>query len=88
VGVWIALMITLSTAEQITYPYAEWIAILLSFITFRLFDIWKPSTIGKIDRDFEGGVGVMGDDILAGIAGGFFGALIMLGIEKALPFLH
>jgi len=87
-GVWIALMITLSTAEQITYPYAEGIAILLSFITFRLFDIWKPSTIGKIDRDFEGGVGVMGDDILAGIAGGFFGALIMLGIEKALPFLH
>ena len=43
---------------------------ILSFVYFRLFDIWKPSIIGKIDRDVEGGWGVMGDDIVAGLAGG------------------
>jgi phosphatidylglycerophosphatase A len=42
----------------------------LAFFYFRLFDIWKPSLIGKIDRDIKGGWGVMGDDILAGIAAG------------------
>ena len=42
----------------------------LGFVYFRLFDIWKPSIIGKIDRDVKGGWGVMGDDILAGIAAG------------------
>ena len=47
----------------------------------------KPSTIGKIDRDVNGGLGVMGDDILAGIAGGFLSALILLGIERILPLL-
>ena len=42
----------------------------LGFVYFRLFDIWKPSIIGKIDRDVKGGWGVMGDDIMAGIAAG------------------
>jgi phosphatidylglycerophosphatase A len=86
-GVWLTLMIAISATSQVTYPYAEWSAIVLSFLAFRLFDIWKPSTIGKIDRDFDGGLGVMGDDILAGIAGGLFSAMIMLGTEKALAYL-
>ena len=80
-GIWLSLMIAISAIDQVTYPYAEWSAIMLSFLTFRLFDIWKPSTIGKIDRDFDGGLGVMGDDILAGIAGGLLAAMVMLGIE-------
>jgi len=42
----------------------------LAFIFFRIFDIWKPSIIGKIDRDVKGGLGVMGDDVVAGIAAG------------------
>ena len=41
---------------------------ILAFIGFRLFDIWKPSIIGRIDEKVEGGWGVMGDDIVAGIA--------------------
>jgi len=81
-GMWLSLMIAVSSASQASYPYAELSAIILSFLGFRLFDIWKPSTIGKIDRDFEGGLGVMGDDVLAGIAGGLLSALIILGIEK------
>ena len=41
--------------------------ILLSFILFRLFDILKPYPINIIDKKMKNGVGVMLDDIIAGI---------------------
>jgi len=81
-GMWLALMIAISTAVTMTYPYAEVLAIILSFAAFRLFDIWKPSTIGWIDRELKGGLGVMLDDVLAGIAGGLLTAIILMGIGK------
>ena len=81
-GMWFALIIAISTAVTMTYPYAEVLAVILSFAAFRLFDIWKPSTIGWIDREIKGGLGVMMDDVLAGIAGGFLTALLLMGIEK------
>ncbi len=87
VGIWLSLMIALSATTEVSYPYAKLIAIVLSFVAFRLFDIWKPSTIGKIDRDVPGGLGVMGDDILAGIAGGLLSAIVMLGMERLFPHL-
>lgn len=40
--------------------------ILLSLLLFRIFDIWKPLGIRKLEA-IKGGVGVMADDILAGI---------------------
>lgn len=83
-GMWITLMIALSTAQTLSYPYAYEIAVVSSFATFRLFDIWKPSTIGKIDRDVKGGLGVMGDDILAGVAAGLLTVLLLLGLAKVL----
>jgi len=81
-GMWLALMIAHSSALTMTYPYAELLAIILSFATFRLFDIWKPSTIGWIDRELKGGMGVMLDDVLAGIAGGLLSVVILMGIGK------
>ncbi len=81
-GMWFALMIAISTAVTMTYPYAEVLAIVLSFAAFRLFDIWKPSTIGWIDREIKGGLGVMMDDVLAGIAGGLLSVVILMGIGK------
>ena len=84
VGMWLSLMIAYSTAITMPYPYAELLAIIFSFATFRLFDIWKPSTIGWIDRELKGGMGVMLDDVLAGIAGGLLSALILMGIGKIL----
>ena len=83
-GMWMSLMIAYSTAITLSYPYVEILAIFVSFAAFRLFDIWKPSTIGWIDRELKGGLGVMLDDVLAGIAGGLLSALILLGIEKVL----
>lgn len=81
-GMWISMFIAHETALSLNNEYGILIAYLLSFIFFRLFDIWKPSTIGWIDREVKGGLGVMGDDVLAGIAGGFLSAVILLIIEK------
>ncbi len=64
VGIWITLSICRINEENML------IMSILAFIFFRLFDIWKPSFIGKIDRDVKGGWGVMGDDILAGVFAG------------------
>ena len=63
-GMWITLSICGINSSNILYMAP------IAFIFFRLFDIWKPSFIGKIDRDVKGGLGVMGDDVLAGIAAG------------------
>jgi len=53
----------------------QWIALLLlpksilwgvaAFILFRLFDIWKPFPIKKMDQ-LHGGIGIMLDDVIAG----------------------
>ena len=83
-GMWLALMIAVSSAATMTYPYAEVLAIILSFAAFRLFDIWKPSTIGWIDREIKGGLGVMMDDVVAGVAGGLLTAVVLMGIGKIL----
>jgi phosphatidylglycerophosphatase A len=83
-GMWIALMFAIDSAKTMTYDYAYEIAIVGSFAAFRLFDIWKPSTIGTIDRKVKGGLGVMGDDILAGIAGGLLTVVLLIGLDKVL----
>ena len=38
-----------------------------AFLLFRLFDIWKPFPINYIDINTEGSLGIMLDDVLAGI---------------------
>ncbi|CEG57491.1 phosphatidylglycerophosphatase A family protein [Legionella fallonii] len=40
---------------------------ILGFILFRLFDIWKPQPIGYIDQKVHGGLGIMLDDVLAAV---------------------
>ncbi len=63
-GMWITLAICGINSSNVLFMAP------IAFLFFRLFDIWKPSFIGKIDRDVKGGLGVMGDDILAGVAAG------------------
>ncbi|RLA08464.1 MAG: phosphatidylglycerophosphatase A [Gammaproteobacteria bacterium] len=41
--------------------------LLLGFILFRFFDILKPYPIGLIDKKIKGGLGIMLDDIVAGL---------------------
>ena len=38
-----------------------------AFLLFRLFDIWKPFPISYVDNNTKGALGIMLDDILAGI---------------------
>ena len=44
-----------------------WLWIVVGFFLFRFFDVLKPWPIGWIDRQVQGGWGIMLDDILAGV---------------------
>lgn len=44
-----------------------WLWIVIGFVLFRFFDIIKPWPINWLDRKVEGGLGIMIDDVLAGI---------------------
>ncbi|GAA8775982.1 phosphatidylglycerophosphatase A [Helicobacter pylori] len=69
VGMWLAMAISgLSLA-----------GVILSFIFFRIYDITKPSLIGKIDKEIKGGLGVVADDALAGVLAGL-SALLAINI--------
>jgi phosphatidylglycerophosphatase A len=49
----------------------------LGFLFFRLFDILKPGPVGWADRKIEGGLGIMLDDLIAGLLAG--ASLYILG---------
>lgn len=52
-------------AMALAPPGVWWLV--AGFALFRLFDIWKPWPIRWIDRRVHGGMGIMLDDVLAGI---------------------
>jgi phosphatidylglycerophosphatase A len=66
VGQWIALLFL---PKSILWGLA-------AFLLFRLFDIWKPYPIKKLDN-MTGGLGIMLDDVLAGIY-----ALVIISILR------
>jgi phosphatidylglycerophosphatase A len=69
VGQWIALL-----AAPRGWPW-----LIAGFLLFRLFDVWKPWPIRIADRGVHGGLGVMLDDVLAGIC-----ALVAMQIATAI----
>lgn len=73
VGIWIAMSISGFGI----------IPILFSFVFFRIYDIWKPSIIGKVDKHTKGGLGVVGDDALAG----FFAGITTLILTALLNYV-
>ena len=46
---------------------ADWVWMLAGFVVFRVLDITKPWPISHLDRQVKGGLGIMIDDILAGV---------------------
>lgn len=58
-----------------------WQMIVLGFVLFRIFDIFKPWPIGWIDKRVQGGLGIMLDDVLAGI----FAALVLQMLLQIVP---
>ena len=63
IGVWI----TLAGATRL-----NWQSWLLAFLLFRLFDIWKPWPVRKLEA-LPDGTGIVMDDAMAGI----YGALVL-----------
>jgi phosphatidylglycerophosphatase A len=47
-------------------PATVW-TLTLAFLAFRLFDIVKPFPAGHFDRHVKNGVGVVADDLVAGV---------------------
>ena len=43
------------------------VAWLLGFILFRIFDVFKPFPVSWFDTHLHGGIGIMMDDVMAGI---------------------
>jgi|TARA_A200000159_G_C7271217_1_gene317350 phosphatidylglycerophosphatase A len=63
VGIWIALVPALYLSTQTSRTsYA-----VLALIFFRLFDILKPFPISYFDKNFKNGLGIVLDDLIAGI---------------------
>ncbi|WQW08470.1 phosphatidylglycerophosphatase A [Helicobacter pylori] len=67
VGMWLAMAIS----------GLSLVGVVLSFIFFRIYDITKPSLIGKIDKEVKGGLGVVADDALAGVLAGLSTLLVI-----------
>ena len=70
IGQWMALL------PLLVLP-APWWAVVLGFALFRLFDVWKPWPIRWLDRRVKGGMGVMIDDVVAGV---FAAVVLALGL--------
>ena len=60
-----------------------WYWVVLGFLLFRVFDIWKPWPIRLVDKRIKGGLGIMLDDLFAG----FFGLLSLHIVVWSAQFL-
>lgn len=59
---------------------AQWYWALVAFVFFRFFDILKPFPVNWADRKIGGGLGVMVDDVVAGIYAYLAGLVLMMFI--------
>ena len=70
IGQWI----TLAGAHHLT-----WANYFLAFVLFRLFDIWKPPPVRRLEALPEG-LGIVADDVMAGI----YAAAVLFVVERAI----
>ncbi|MBA2731458.1 MAG: phosphatidylglycerophosphatase A [Acidobacteria bacterium] len=59
-----------------------WWVIIVGFIAFRLFDIWKPYPIRRLES-LKSGLGIMADDVLAGV----YAAILLSFVTSIYLFL-
>ncbi len=70
VGQWIALLplpFLYSFLDPNSFYYFSAPIATVSFIFFRIFDIWKPWPVNYADKNISGGYGIMFDDVIAGM---------------------
>ncbi len=64
VGLWIVLLPIYTIGQDIKDTFIQ---LSIAFVLFRFFDILKIYPIAKLETIFSGGLGIMLDDVLAGI---------------------
>ena len=65
-GMWLALYPAIfynTQDERVTFA-------ILAFCFFRVFDIFKPFPISYVDKNVKGGLGIVLDDLIAGVFAG------------------
>jgi phosphatidylglycerophosphatase A len=62
----------------------NWKYLLLGFILFRVFDIWKPWPIRRLEK-LPGGWGIMADDWMAGV---YAAILLRIALHFGLLTFH
>ncbi len=70
VGYWLA----------VAWVPTHWAWLLAGFVLFRFFDIIKPWPISAIEARFQGGFGIMVDDVAAGL----YAAILLAGAEAVI----
>lgn len=58
IGFWITMLLV---------PVTHWQTVLAGFVLFRFFDMVKPWPINWFDKKVHGGLGIMLDDVVAGL---------------------
>ncbi|EME3972062.1 phosphatidylglycerophosphatase A [Vibrio fluvialis] len=71
-GFWITMLIV----PVLQLPVFEWKWLLAGFMLFRFFDMVKPWPIGWLDKRVHGGLGIMLDDLVAGVMSALALALV------------
>ena len=79
IGQWIALVPLLGFGMP-NVTGLHWWMVLAGFVLFRVFDVWKPWPIRWLDRRLKGGLGVMVDDVVAGV----FAAVLLAAVMYAM----
>ena len=62
-GIWVAFIPVAGVIQMQDFVFYSFVA----FIAFRVFDIWKPYPISKIDSNMKNYFGVVLDDLIAGL---------------------
>ena len=71
VGYWVMMFLVPS----------NWLWVSFGFVLFRILDIFKPWPISVVDRQVGGGLGIMLDDLIAGVMGAVcIHAIIVLSV--------
>jgi phosphatidylglycerophosphatase A len=60
-----------------------WYWVLAGFVLFRFFDIVKPWPIREADHSLKGGLGIMLDDVIAGV----FAGVILYALARAASYI-
>ena len=74
-GIWVAMYPVIFIAST---QYERSLYAILALIFFRLFDIFKTYPISYIDKNYKNGLGIVLDDLIAGIYSAIFAISITL----------